>query len=110
MASFRLEHNIGSFPVCLSLSQFPLYFGSEGSVQLDCLAGIQDKITVCATDDSYQKAKESMAQVEEKTRSRGAIVIKPGERCVGEKTWCTCLEAVQLAEYFLRHRHAENLL
>ncbi|XP_003974098.1 RNA polymerase II elongation factor ELL [Takifugu rubripes] len=61
------------------------YITSEGSVQLDCLAGIQDKITVCATDDSYQKAKESMAQVEEETRSRGAIVIKPGGRYVGKK-------------------------
>ncbi|CAF92244.1 unnamed protein product, partial [Tetraodon nigroviridis] len=61
------------------------YITSDGSVQLDCLAGIQDKITVCATDDSYQKAKESMAQVEEETRSRGAIVIKPGGRYVGKK-------------------------
>ncbi|KAK7889668.1 hypothetical protein WMY93_025228 [Mugilogobius chulae] len=54
------------------------YITSEGSIQLDCLGGIQDKITVCATDDSYQKARESMAQVEEETRSRSAIVIKPG--------------------------------
>lgn len=65
----------------------PIYFGSEGSIQLDCLGGIQDKITVCATDDSYQKARESMAQVEEETRSRSAIVIKPGGRYVGEETW-----------------------
>ena len=57
---------------------------SEGSIQLDCLAGIQDKITVCATDDSYQKARQSMALVEEETRSRGAIVIKPGGRYVGK--------------------------
>ncbi len=56
---------------------------SEGSIQLDCLGGIQDKITVCATDDSYQKARQSMAQAEEETRSRGAIVIKPGGRYVG---------------------------
>uniref|UniRef100_A0AAX7T5M6 OCEL domain-containing protein n=1 Tax=Astatotilapia calliptera TaxID=8154 RepID=A0AAX7T5M6_ASTCA len=61
------------------------YITSEGSIQLDCLGGIQDKITVCATDDSYQKAKESMAQVEEETRSRSAIVIKPGGRYVGKK-------------------------
>uniref|UniRef100_A0A3Q0S8W0 Elongation factor RNA polymerase II n=1 Tax=Amphilophus citrinellus TaxID=61819 RepID=A0A3Q0S8W0_AMPCI len=32
------------------------YITSEGSIQLDCLGGIQDKITVCATDDSYQKS------------------------------------------------------
>lgn len=69
---------------CLPLSPSPLCFGSEGSIQLDCLGGIQDKITVCATDDSYQKARESMALVEEETRSRSAIVIKPGGRYVGE--------------------------
>uniref|UniRef100_A0A4W4FN97 RNA polymerase II elongation factor ELL N-terminal domain-containing protein n=1 Tax=Electrophorus electricus TaxID=8005 RepID=A0A4W4FN97_ELEEL len=34
------------------------YVTSEGSIQLDCLGGIQDKITVCATDDSYQKARQ----------------------------------------------------
>ncbi|KAG2464125.1 ELL factor, partial [Polypterus senegalus] len=57
----------------------------NGGVQLDCLGDIQDKITVCATDDSYQKARQSMAQAEEETRSRGAIVIKPGGRYVGKK-------------------------
>ncbi|XP_061538835.1 RNA polymerase II elongation factor ELL [Phycodurus eques] len=61
------------------------YITSEGSIQLDCLGAIQDKITVCATDESYQKARESMAQVEEETRSRGAIVIKPGGRFVGKR-------------------------
>uniref|UniRef100_A0A673JEG6 RNA polymerase II elongation factor ELL-like n=2 Tax=Sinocyclocheilus rhinocerous TaxID=307959 RepID=A0A673JEG6_9TELE len=61
------------------------YITSEGSIQLDCLGGIQDKITVCATDDSYQKARQSMAQAEEETRSRGAIVIKPGGRYVGKR-------------------------
>lgn len=93
----RLE--TASSCVCLPLPThgFPsLLSASEGSVQLDCLGGIQDKITVCATDDSYQKARESMAQVEEETRSRSAIVIKPGGRYVGEKTRrglhtpCTC--------------------
>lgn len=93
-----------------SLSQFPLCFGSEGSVQLDCLAGIQDKITVCAKDDSYQKAKESMAQVEEETRSRGAIVIKPGGRYLGERARCTRLEAIQLAQFLLKDQHAEKSL
>uniref|UniRef100_A0A673IM14 RNA polymerase II elongation factor ELL-like n=1 Tax=Sinocyclocheilus rhinocerous TaxID=307959 RepID=A0A673IM14_9TELE len=61
------------------------YITSEGSIQLDCLGGIQDKITVCATDDSYQKARQNMAQAEEETRSRGAIVIKPGGRYVGKR-------------------------
>uniref|UniRef100_A0A3B4DB08 OCEL domain-containing protein n=1 Tax=Pygocentrus nattereri TaxID=42514 RepID=A0A3B4DB08_PYGNA len=61
------------------------YITSEGSIQLDCLGGIQDKITVCATDDSYQKARQSMAQAEEETRSRSAIVIKAGGRYVGKR-------------------------
>lgn len=74
---------------CLSVSQvFILAPGplscSHGDVHLDCLGSIQDKITVCATDDSYQKARQSMAQAEEETRSRGAIVIKPGGRYLGE--------------------------
>ncbi|XP_007897074.1 RNA polymerase II elongation factor ELL [Callorhinchus milii] len=56
------------------------YQSRSGSVQLDCLGGIQDKITVCATDDSYQMTRERMTQAEEETRSRGTIVIKPG-RC-----------------------------
>ncbi|KAM9330570.1 RNA polymerase II elongation factor ELL [Gastrophryne carolinensis] len=53
---------------------------SNGNVKLDCLGSIQDKITVCATDDSYQKARQSMAQAEEENKSRGAIVIKMGGR------------------------------
>lgn len=51
---------------------------------MDFLGSIQDKVTVCATDDSYQKARQSMAQAEEETRSRSAIVIKPGGRYLGE--------------------------
>ncbi|OCU00694.1 RNA polymerase II elongation factor ELL [Xenopus laevis] len=56
------------------------YIQSNGHVKLDCLGSIQDKITVCATDDSYQKARQSMAQAEEENKSRGAIVIKMGSR------------------------------
>lgn len=59
-------------------------FCSHGDVHLDCLGSIQDKVTVCATDDSYQKARQSMAQAEEETRSRSAIVIKAGGRYMGE--------------------------
>uniref|UniRef100_A0A8C0X647 OCEL domain-containing protein n=1 Tax=Castor canadensis TaxID=51338 RepID=A0A8C0X647_CASCN len=58
---------------------------SHGHVHLDCLGSIQDKVTVCATDDSYQKARQSMAQAEEETRSRSAIVIKAGGRYLGKK-------------------------
>ncbi|XP_077417211.1 RNA polymerase II elongation factor ELL-like [Vanacampus margaritifer] len=48
--------------------------------ELSCLGVIQKKMTVRATDDSYDKALQSMAQAEEDNRSRGAIVIKQGGR------------------------------
>ncbi|KAK5857636.1 hypothetical protein PBY51_010865 [Eleginops maclovinus] len=53
--------------------------------ELSCLGVIQRKMTVNATDDSYDKARQSMAQAEEETRSRGAIVIKQGGRFQGKK-------------------------
>uniref|UniRef100_A0A3P8V5C1 RNA polymerase II elongation factor ELL-like n=1 Tax=Cynoglossus semilaevis TaxID=244447 RepID=A0A3P8V5C1_CYNSE len=55
------------------------------SEELSCLGVIQKKMTVNATDDSYDKARQSMAQAEEETRSRGAIVIKHGGRYQGKK-------------------------
>uniref|UniRef100_A0A672IV51 Elongation factor RNA polymerase II n=1 Tax=Salarias fasciatus TaxID=181472 RepID=A0A672IV51_SALFA len=36
------------------------YTTSKGNVDLDCLGAIQHKITVCATDDSYQKCDSSV--------------------------------------------------
>lgn len=54
--------------------------------ELSCLGVIQKKMTVNATDDSYDKARQSMAQAEEETRSRGAIVIKHGGRYQGKDT------------------------
>ncbi|XP_019393906.1 PREDICTED: RNA polymerase II elongation factor ELL isoform X2 [Crocodylus porosus] len=77
--------NIGKDSPQGSFDCIQQYVSSSGNIQLDCLGSIQDKITVCATDDSYQKAKESMAQAEEETRSRSAIVIKPGGRYMGKK-------------------------
>ncbi|XP_068090003.1 RNA polymerase II elongation factor ELL isoform X2 [Hyperolius riggenbachi] len=56
------------------------YTESNGNIKLDCMGSIQDKITICATDDSYQKARQSMAQAEEENKSRSAIVIKMGSR------------------------------
>ncbi|KAK7904780.1 hypothetical protein WMY93_017387 [Mugilogobius chulae] len=53
--------------------------------ELCCLGVIQKKMTVNATEDSYDKAKASMAQAEEETRSRGAIVIKHGGRFPSRK-------------------------
>uniref|UniRef100_A0AAY4AT53 OCEL domain-containing protein n=2 Tax=Denticeps clupeoides TaxID=299321 RepID=A0AAY4AT53_9TELE len=61
------------------------YAASNGSIELDCLGMILGKITVNATDDSYQKARQSMAQAEEETRRRGTIVIKQGGRFISKR-------------------------
>lgn len=53
-------------------------FCSDGREQLEGQGVIQDKITVCATDDSYQMTRERMSQVEKDSWSRSAIEIKPG--------------------------------
>nr|KAF6330275.1 hypothetical protein mMyoMyo1_012269 [Myotis myotis] len=82
---FSYLSNIGCDSPQGSFDCIQQYFSSHGDIHLDCLGSIQDKITVCATDDSYQKARQSMAQAEEETRSRGAIVIKPGGRYLGKK-------------------------
>lgn len=50
----------------------------EGRDRLESQGSIQDKITVCATDDSYQTTRERMSQVEKDIWSRTAIEIKPG--------------------------------
>ncbi|XP_074523261.1 RNA polymerase II elongation factor ELL2-like [Halichoeres trimaculatus] len=54
------------------------YVLSDGREQLEGQGIIQDKITVCATDDSYQMTRERMSQVEKDSWSRSAIEIKPG--------------------------------
>ncbi|XP_042199960.1 RNA polymerase II elongation factor ELL [Callorhinchus milii] len=53
-------------------------YTSRGQNQLDCLGSIPEKITVCATDDSYQMTRERMSQVEKESWSRTTIEIKPG--------------------------------
>ncbi|XP_062985657.1 RNA polymerase II elongation factor ELL2 isoform X2 [Elgaria multicarinata webbii] len=58
---------------------------STGSSQLSCLGFIQDKITVCATNDSYQMTRERMTQAEEESRNRSTKVIKPGGPYVGKR-------------------------
>ncbi|KAJ7335754.1 hypothetical protein JRQ81_013695 [Phrynocephalus forsythii] len=58
---------------------------STGSSQLNCLGFIQDKITVCATNDSYQMTRERMTQAEEESRNRSTKVIKPGGPYVGKR-------------------------
>ncbi|XP_072450551.1 RNA polymerase II elongation factor ELL [Chiloscyllium punctatum] len=72
--------NVGRDNPQCSFDCIQQYQSRFGNVMLDCLGGIQDKITVCATDDSYQMTRERMTQAEEETRSRGAIVIKLGGR------------------------------
>uniref|UniRef100_A0A4W3JCN6 Elongation factor for RNA polymerase II 2 n=1 Tax=Callorhinchus milii TaxID=7868 RepID=A0A4W3JCN6_CALMI len=58
---------------------------SNGVAELDCFGSIQDKVTICATSDSYQVTRERMTQAEEETRSRSTKVIKPGGRYVGKR-------------------------
>ncbi|XP_028814388.1 RNA polymerase II elongation factor ELL [Denticeps clupeoides] len=54
------------------------YISGDGREHLQSQGSIQDKITVCATDDSYQMTRERMSQVEKDIWSRSAIEIKPG--------------------------------
>ncbi|NWI63324.1 ELL2 factor, partial [Todus mexicanus] len=49
---------------------------SSEALQLSCLGLIQNKITVCATRDSYLATRERMTQAEEKSRDRSAKVLK----------------------------------
>lgn len=71
-----------------SLSVLAVLFppASSAAEELSCLGVIQKKMTVNATDDSYDKARQSMAQAEEETRSRGTIIIKHGGRYQGRKS------------------------
>ncbi|KAK2523230.1 Ell2 [Columba guinea] len=61
------------------------YIDSSGASQLSCLGSIQNKITVCATSDSYQTTRERMTQAEEESRNRSAKVIKPGGPFLGKR-------------------------
>ncbi|KAK7913637.1 hypothetical protein WMY93_013848 [Mugilogobius chulae] len=54
------------------------YVSSSGHEQLEGQGIIQDKITVCATDDSYQTTRERVSQVEKDSWNRSVIEIKPG--------------------------------
>ncbi|XP_029006743.1 RNA polymerase II elongation factor ELL2 [Betta splendens] len=61
------------------------YVSSSGASQLALLATVQNKITVCATNDSYQMTRERMTQAVEDTRERGTKVIKPGGQYRGKQ-------------------------
>nr|XP_015215681.1 PREDICTED: RNA polymerase II elongation factor ELL2 [Lepisosteus oculatus] len=61
------------------------FVSSSGASQLASLGTVQDKITVCATSDSYQTTRERMTQAEEEKSSRSTKVIKPGGPFVGKR-------------------------
>uniref|UniRef100_A0A3Q1JHE6 OCEL domain-containing protein n=1 Tax=Anabas testudineus TaxID=64144 RepID=A0A3Q1JHE6_ANATE len=61
------------------------YVSSSGASHLALLATVQNKITVCATNDSYQVTRERMTQAVEDTRERGTKVIKPGGQYRGKQ-------------------------
>ena len=76
-----LEGNLSLPPSSLSRS---LFVSSSGASHLAMLATVQDKVTVCATNDSYQVTRERMTQAAEDTRERGTKVIKPGGQYRGK--------------------------
>ena len=57
----------------------------DGGGQLSHVGPVQQRLTVQATDASYQKAYQNFAQAEEETRKRAAIVIKDGGRGQSKK-------------------------
>lgn len=65
----------------------------DGWEHLESQGSIQDKITVCATDDSYQMTRERMSQVEKDIMSRSAIEIKPGSTRPSEYPLCMAFGA-----------------
>uniref|UniRef100_A0A3Q2Y5H5 RNA polymerase II elongation factor ELL-like n=1 Tax=Hippocampus comes TaxID=109280 RepID=A0A3Q2Y5H5_HIPCM len=84
--------------------------GSGSAQELSCLGVIQKKMTVKATDDSYDKALQSMAQAEEENRSRGAIVIKQGGRFKQGKKVTVRAPAPALASLTKPRQTAKSLL
>ncbi|MBN3326316.1 ELL2 factor, partial [Atractosteus spatula] len=72
------------------------FVSSSGASQLASLGTVQDKITVCATSDSYQTTRERMTQAEEEKSSRSTKVIKPGGPFVGKSPLCLLSKRVQI--------------
>ncbi|KAG1943573.1 RNA polymerase II elongation factor ELL2 [Pimephales promelas] len=54
------------------------YISSSGVPNLSSLGTIQDKMTVCATNDSYQVTKERVTKAEEDKVKNSTKFIKPG--------------------------------
>lgn len=61
------------------------YVSRSGASHMALLATVQSKLTVCATNDSYQMTRERMTQAVEDTRERGTKVIKPGGQYRGKQ-------------------------
>ena len=60
-------------------------FSSSGVSQLSCPGLMPDKITVYATNDSYQMIRERMPEAEGESHSQSTEVIKPGGPYVGKR-------------------------
>jgi len=73
---------------------------AAGAGQLSCVGLVQRRLTVNATDESYQKAWQNMALAEEETRKRSAIIIKDGVR-VQSKQEFSGLLLVHLFWFFM---------
>uniref|UniRef100_A0A8C2IKW0 RNA polymerase II elongation factor ELL N-terminal domain-containing protein n=1 Tax=Cyprinus carpio TaxID=7962 RepID=A0A8C2IKW0_CYPCA len=54
------------------------YISSSGVPHLSSLGTIQDKITVCATNDSYQVTKDRVTKAEEDKSKNSTKFIRPG--------------------------------
>ncbi|XP_057701207.1 RNA polymerase II elongation factor ELL2 [Corythoichthys intestinalis] len=61
------------------------YISSSGVSHLASLATVHNKVTICATNDSYKVTRERMTQAVEDTRERGTKVIKPGGQYRGKQ-------------------------
>ncbi|CAM4666148.1 hypothetical protein PO909_007834 [Leuciscus waleckii] len=72
LSNFGKDNPQGSFE-CIHQ-----YISSSGVPNLSSLGTIQDKMTVCATNDSYQVTKERVTKAEEDKGKNSTKFIKPG--------------------------------
>ncbi|XP_055016867.1 RNA polymerase II elongation factor ELL2 [Boleophthalmus pectinirostris] len=84
LSNVAKENPQGRFE-CLQQQQQQQQHDTAAGSSLSLLAPVQTKLTVCATNDSYQTTREKMTQVAEDTKERCAKVIKPGGRFRGKQ-------------------------
>ncbi|TRY95139.1 hypothetical protein DNTS_003851 [Danionella cerebrum] len=72
LSNFGKDNPQGSFE-CIHQ-----YISSSGVPHLSSLGTVQDKITVCATNDSYQVTKERVTKAEEDKSKNSTKFIRPG--------------------------------